>query len=510
MTKLLHSKGIWWFFATLTVFVYLYGLGIPLLGPDEPRYAQVAREMFERGDWITPTLGGFHWFEKPALLYWLQIAAYNVFGVSEFAARLGSALCGLGTIFSLWLLARYTFKDDRREAANWVALIPATTLGILVFSRGASFDIIVTFPLTASLAGFFIFDQARLENGRIKTLGLFAFYFFAGASVLAKGLIGVVFPFAIVGFYFLLSRRLPTRRFFLSLVWGSVVIVLVAAVWNLPMYLRDGWEFIDEFYIQHHFQRFTSNKYRHPQPFYFFLWVLPLMTLPWLPWFFAGLWHSVKEIFQRKDAETQGFIETEVRDPAGTPKTPQLPYSSTPLLLFAFAWILVPLVFFSLSGSKLPAYILPAVPGTVLLTGTYVFQFVQKSDARRGLVFGVALATLMTMIVLLSFVVPKYADADSVERLIETADANGYSASRVVNFRTLSHNAEFYAAGRLVRNSDGTLMRFDDPAIFASELEKERKPILALVPLKEIDALPMPHQRLADNGKLAIVALTGK
>ncbi len=97
---------VWLLFAFVMVAVYFSGLSIPLLGPDEPRYAQVAREMFEHNDWITPTLGGANWFEKPALLYWLQIASYNIFGVSEFAARFGSALFGLGTIFSLWILGR--------------------------------------------------------------------------------------------------------------------------------------------------------------------------------------------------------------------------------------------------------------------------------------------------------------------------------------------------------------------------------------------------------------------
>src|SRR5215203_5491070 len=100
-----------WIFAILVVAVYFFGLTIPLVGPDEPRYAQVAREMFERGDWVTPTLGGFDWFEKPALLYWLQIASYNIFGVSEFAARFGSAVFGLGTIASLWRLGRSVERD---------------------------------------------------------------------------------------------------------------------------------------------------------------------------------------------------------------------------------------------------------------------------------------------------------------------------------------------------------------------------------------------------------------
>ena len=135
--------------------------------------------MFERGDWITPTLGGFDWFEKPALLYWLQIASYKLFGVTEFAARFGSALFGLGTIFSLWILGKIQSQRDtecntdsedqkpkskiqnpKTNFANWLALIAASSIGLIVFSRGASFDIILTFPITASLVSFFIFDQS--------------------------------------------------------------------------------------------------------------------------------------------------------------------------------------------------------------------------------------------------------------------------------------------------------------------------------------------------------------
>src|SRR5512141_734771 len=164
-----RERYTWLAFAVLTVFVYFFGLTIPLLGPDEPRYAQVAREMFERGDWITPTLGGFHWFEKPALLYWLEIVSYHVFGVSEFSARFGSALFGLGTILSLWLLGRFVMTADRRSGgsfADWLAVIAASTIGMISFSRGASFDIILTFPITAALCSFFVFDLGDRTGDR--------------------------------------------------------------------------------------------------------------------------------------------------------------------------------------------------------------------------------------------------------------------------------------------------------------------------------------------------------
>src|SRR6476620_6440793 len=112
---------IWISLAIVALAAYGAGLNLPLVGPDEPRYAQVAREMFDRGDWITPTLGGHTWFEKPALLYWMEMASYRVLGVNEFAARLGPALCGLGTTTALWTLGRITSAAN--DLRNWMAIV---------------------------------------------------------------------------------------------------------------------------------------------------------------------------------------------------------------------------------------------------------------------------------------------------------------------------------------------------------------------------------------------------
>src|ERR1035437_2226223 len=359
-------------FAVVIVGSYFFGLSIPLVGPDEPRYAEVAREMFERGDWITPTLGGFPWFEKPALLYWLESGSYHIFGVNEFAARLGPALCGLGIIACLWVLGRKLSAhreptDDTSNAgskeqmvfADLLALIAASTLSIIIFSHGATFDIVVTFTLTASLVSFFIFDRAIGKTSLLRQLSLVAFYFFIGASLLAKGLIGAVFPFAIVALYYVLSWKRPPKTFSMSLLWGCLLAAAVTAVWYVPMYLRHGLTFIDQFIIQQHFRRFTSNKYQPPQPFYFFFWVLPLMTLPWLPFFLAGIWQSLKDLFTATAASPAAAPGS----PAASSSSPSplLLFSSSPLLLLSSAWLLVPLVFFTFSASNLPACILPAL-----------------------------------------------------------------------------------------------------------------------------------------------------
>jgi 4-amino-4-deoxy-L-arabinose transferase-like glycosyltransferase len=537
-----ENQLIWLFFAFVVVAVYFFALGsFPLVGPDEPRYAQVAREMFERGDFITPTLGGFNWFEKPVLLYWLQIVFYKLFGVSEFAARLGSALFGLGTILSLWILGRLatertenTEKPNKnlsessvrsvaKNFANWLALIAASSAGLLVFSRGASFDIILTFPITAALVCYFLFEtylqkhffseaplHVVIPSGKsVKVVSvtppivyaylfLAGFYFFVGVALIAKGLIGIVFPFAIIFFYHVLKRELlPSGKFLFSLIWGTILSLLVASVWYLPMYLTHGWAFIDEFFIQHHFQRYTSNKYQHPQPFYFFFWVLPLMTLPWLPFFLASIWDFIKVQSSKFKVQSQN-------------KSPRLCVPVSPLLLFSFSWLAVPLVFFSFSGSKLPGYILPALPAALILTAEYVFRFVRKSPKRKIAVQIAAFLTFAVVAALLQFAVPKFADADSVKSLISQANEKGYREEKITNLFTVSHNAEFYAAGRLERDGDGKLKRYDDFLILVNDLKRDKTPqILVLVPrdnTKDITESPLVESEvLVDNGETAIV-----
>ena len=499
------ERYVWIFFAVIIIFIYFFGLTVPLLGPDEARYAQIAREMFERMDWITPKLGNFDWFEKPALLYWLQIVSYKIFGVSEFAARFGSAIFGLGTILSLWILGKSVQSSEFRiqnlknelttnDFSNWLALVAASSIGLIAFSRGASFDIILTFPITASLVGFFIFDQKSKNQSSTFHFSLFTFHFFIGIALIAKGLIGIVFPFAIVAFYYLLSWKLPNKTFIISLFWGTILLFLVASVWYLPMYLENGWKFIDEFFIQHHFQRYVSNKYQHPQPFWFFWLVLPLMTIPWLPFFLASIWDFLK--VQSSKSEVQ---------------SPE----KSPLLRFSFAWLLVPLVFFSVSGSKLPGYILPALPGALILTADFVYKFVRKSEKRKIALQILAFLMFAIVALLLQFVVPKFAYADSVKGLMENANEQGYKTGKVLNLHTVSHNAEFYAAKRLIRTDDGKIKKFLGVLEVIEEIKRENgREVLVLVPLEYqnelLESSLVETKVLANNEELAIISVKNK
>ena len=481
---------IWIMLFALAIAAYFAGLGMPLVGPDEPRYAQVAREMFERGDLVTPTLGGYHWFEKPALLYWLQIASYSVFGVGEFAARFGSALFGLGTSASLWILGRFSATDQTDDDGldRWLALIAASTVGIIVFAHGASFDIILTFPMTAALVSFFVFDRSTSNSFRSSTFPLLLFYFFIGVSLLAKGLIGIVFPFAIVGLYHLISWKTPGSRLITSFFWGTLLAIGIAATWYLPMYMRHGWEFVDEFFLQHHFQRFTSNKYQHPQPFYFFFWVLPLMTIPWLPFFVTAVVEKIRNIF--------------------TAASTTLNDRYAALSRFAWAWFLVPLVFFSMSGSKLPGYVLPALPAAIVITGLYIYRRVSSRVRWRNAVLSIAGMTFMAIIAAAFTIAPSFASDDSVKHLIEAADARGHSSKPVLMFLRIAHSAEFYAAGRLVRDEDGKLHLIASKDELLRELRKFDGSAVALVPREYAsqltDAPELNTEIIANNDEFNI------
>lgn len=468
----------------LLMFVaHFAGTWLPLLGPDEPRYSQVAKEMFERGDWVTPTLGGFNWFEKPALLYWLQNISYHLFGVNEFSARFGSVIFGLAIAAFLSVLIKRTLGGTTLATAAW--MMSGSALGLLAFAHGASFDIVVTFPITASLVCFWLAES----KGRGGTRMYATSFAFMGLGLLAKGLIGIVFPLAVIAGYFVLAWRRPTAEFLRSVLWGIPLALAVASAWYLPMYLRHGWAFIDEFIIQHHFQRFTSNKYQHPQPFIFFFWVLPLMTLPWLPLCLSGLYSTLKRFVRSISSE----VPEEDRP---------LPFE-----LFLLVWIAVPLLFFSFSGSKLPGYILPSVPPAVLLGVLGLKRAASKRAWLFKFIPSLAAGIFVIAIVMSITVMRGIAAADSVKGLIEAVDARGYSNARVVGLHTVSHNAEFYASGRLVRDLDGRQRRFLGTAEIFEYIDlNDHRPVIVLVPVEYerelIDTDKFTFQKIAENGDL--------
>jgi 4-amino-4-deoxy-L-arabinose transferase-like glycosyltransferase len=467
------AKRVYLFLFLIIIAFYLYGLGrLPLLGPDEPRYAQVAREMFLSGDFVTPTLGSYTWFEKPALLYWLIVGAFKVFGVSEWSARFGPAMCGLLTITAVWVVGRQLDKNEPRGFAFWSLLVMATCLGLIVFSRAASFDVVITMTTTWSLAFFLLHELAITKNS--KRLLLIGFYSFVGLSLLAKGLVGIVIPFGVVGVYYLLRRAWPQRSVMVSLIWGVPLALAVSATWYGPVIAKHGWSFVDEFFVQHHFARYVSNKYHHPQPVYFYPAIILMLTVPWTVHFAAALWKSRRWTW--RGADDLSLVR-----------------------VFSFAWLLVPIVFFSFSGSKLPGYVLPVLPAAALLIADVVRQ--RKS----AVPLSIACATVMLVLIALIFVAGRFANRESVRDLLVLADARGYANAPVLAQRGDDRSAEFYAYDRVVYNENGEPVTFDEVSV--DEARARGGKFVVFIPVEYVDNFRNTPsiEIIGDNGHTAIL-----
>lgn len=527
---------------------YFYGLRhFPLLGPDEPRYAQVAREMFLRHDLITPTLGGHTWFEKPALLYWMMIASFKLFGVSEWAARLGPALSGLLTIAAVFWIGGRAERATTDVAPGglgfWSALVAGTTLGTLVFSRAASFDIIVTMTTTWALAFFIVAEWEGDAQRRLRLLA--GFYIFVGVSLLAKGLVGFVVPFGVVGAYYTLRAKAPDRSVAFSLLWGLPLSLIVAATWYAPMIWKHGSPFINQFFIQHHFARYVTDKYHHPAPVYYYLLIFIALTLPWTAFVIEGILRAGKRLWRRDESMRM--------DPGNKFRA------------FTIAWVLLPLVFFSFSSSKLPGYILPVFPAAALIAGERLARlnscpgsakWTVRITACLCLLFAVAVlgyagrsgslsmrcasliaaslavaggfglvwakrgsvsvmmtggATLATVLIILNCGGPKLAERESTKHLLQLADTRGYSQAPVYGLQRDDRTPEFYAAGRVAYDQDGEAIKYEGVAQVVWESRRRQGPILAMVPVNEVNQFTQLSSVRVDvvgnNGKVALVAV---
>jgi len=327
-----------------------FGLGrLPLVGPDEPRYAEVARAMFATGDYISPRLAGCLWFEKPALTYWMAAASYHLFGANEFAARLPAALLALATALFIY----YAISRTLSSRLGFIAAIVLVTSGIFLgLARAISTDMPLTATMSFALIAGYLFTQS---SGRARIVYWSLCWASMGFAMLAKGIVGIMLVVAILGIYLLVTKELKSVRWYYPL-FGFVIFLAIAAIWYLPVTLVNGWEFINEFFVEHHFQRYLTNRYSHPQPVYFYLLISIAGVMPWT-FFLIPATARIRRLRPRTDK----------RDA---------------LLAFAWIWFAVPVVFFSFSVSKLPGYILPVFPALAIIIGSEVERFLSTERTR--------------------------------------------------------------------------------------------------------------------------------
>jgi 4-amino-4-deoxy-L-arabinose transferase-like glycosyltransferase len=322
-------------------FLFFYGLGsFGLVGADEPRYAQIAREMLQRSDWITPTLQGKPWLEKPVLYYWQAMLSFRVAGVSDQAARLPAAFDATLLIAVIYLFLRRFRPGSELDGA----LITASCTAMVIFAHAAATDM----PLAACFSIALLAWYAWYDSGR--HIYLAASYFALALGTLAKGPVALALAAVIILLFVAVKRDWQTIR---RTLWipGIVLYLAVMLPWYVAVQLRNP-EFFRFFILEHNLARFSQNVYHHHQPFWFYV---PVFLLAMMPWTFVLILAVVERVRLMWSEGKEAFPS---------------PEDSWPL--FLLLWMLVPVLFFSSSQSKLPGYILPAVPAGALLVAEYL------------------------------------------------------------------------------------------------------------------------------------------
>jgi 4-amino-4-deoxy-L-arabinose transferase-like glycosyltransferase len=309
--------------------LFFHGLGsVGLLGPDEPRFAAIGREMARSGDWITPRLWGEPWFEKPALLYWMTGVGFRVGLSQELAPRLPVALLSAGfLLFYYWILRR----EFNSRAAFFATAILATSAAWLSFSRVGVTDLPMAATFSAAMLLCLPETRGQATGSPVLAAALL------GLAVLAKGLVPLVLALPLA---WILRRRLAE--------WlrpaPLAAFLVVAAPWYVLCTLANGAPFLTDFFLKHHLSRFSTDALQHQQPFWFYLPVLLAGLFPWTP---------LVALLFRKSA---------YQDPRRR---------------FLLLWLLFGLVFFSASLNKLPGYLLPLIPAASALAGLALAEIKQ-------------------------------------------------------------------------------------------------------------------------------------
>ncbi len=331
--------------------------------PDEGRYAEIAREMTVTGDWVTPRLNGLKYFEKPPLQYWLTAATFETVGVHEWSARLWTALSGLLSVVAIaW--AGWRLGSANLGVAAGLAL--AGTLWQVALGQILTLDALLSLMLAIGFAAFVVAQRDGASVTERRSAMWITWAAFAGAT-LAKGLIGVVIPGGTLVLYSLLTRDWAVWRR-LHLVSGVALYLLIAAPWFVAV-SRANPEFARFFFIHEHFQRFLTTTHRRTGSLWYFV---PLLAVGALPWITLLLW-NLRRAWREGVPNALGFSWQR----------------------FALVWAGFVFVFFSVSSSKLPSYILPMFPPLGLLIGWLLLRRDQRHLRRAVLplaVIGVALA----------------------------------------------------------------------------------------------------------------------
>lgn len=328
----MRSGPGFWVIAVISAFIIFLNLGgIPLLDPDEPVYAETAKEMLQYNEFISPRIYGEYWYDKPPMYYWLVAGAFKIFGINEFAARFPAALLAVFCVLFVYKSGCRLFNKNAGMAG---ALVLATSIEYFYLGKAAVTDITLNLFLTVSLLSFI---EKRY----------YLFYIFAGLATVTKGPIGLLFPGAIVFLYLAVTRNFAELKN-MKITGGLILYAIVAVPWYWIMYQLHGSAFIDTFLGFHNITRFTSPEHPEGILWYYYIPVLILGFFPWTALMLQAVWNSLTD--SRHDRS---------------------------VLVFLNIWAAFIFLFFTISRTKLVSYILPMYPPLAMIVGWYIDHILQ-------------------------------------------------------------------------------------------------------------------------------------
>lgn len=316
------------------IIMIFFGIGgIPLLDPDEPVYAETAREMLAEGDLLSPRIFGAYWYDKPPMYYWLVALAQTIFGDNEFAARFPAGLMALGTTIMLYFSVTKLFNE---RAGFWSSIVLVTSIEFFYLGKAAVTDSTLLFFMTGSLLAF-VHKKYWLM------------YVCMALATLTKGPIGIVFPGCIIFIYLLCLGRLQ-QILEMHVIRGTILYLLIASPWYYAMYTVHGMEFINTFLGFHNVTRFTTPEHASRVTIWYYFPVLLIGMFPWIGILCKSVYDSV----------TISRID-DMR-----------------ILIFMHVWWGFVFVFFTICQTKLVSYILPMYPALAIVVGWNISRLLYK------------------------------------------------------------------------------------------------------------------------------------
>jgi len=337
------------------IIIFILGLGTTgLMDETPPLFAAAARAMSESGDWLTPKVNGMFRFDKPPLIYWLMGFFYSLpkneiwDSLGTLSARLPSALASL---FLMLMIGDTLFCWPQKSDSQFFTPIVAS-LGfalsplIIIWSKTAVSDALLTGTLGMSLLLFWRRMVSKKNNQCISA------WVFLGFAILTKGPVAFVLATLTITSFLFIQNDWKRLLYKINPKKGFLITILISVPWYVLELIKEGKPFWDNFFGYHNFQRYTSVVNNHAEPFWFFLYIMILASLPFTPFLYHGIFKAFKD-FLRSSKESCNITDT--------------------LYTYSLCWLTSVLIFFSLSATKLPSYWLPAIPAaSILISNSFI------------------------------------------------------------------------------------------------------------------------------------------